>query len=112
MVLREFLDPRNWRPPENREFALDAGQISELCDQAESIFKEEPSVLKLQGELLHLISSDTAQSGFHLLFLEGASVQKKPCQSEPLFRRVAPSSEGGFELHTQHGSGILSRKYT
>jgi len=52
-VLREFLDPRNWRPPEDRKFALDASQISELCDEAESIFKDEPSVLKLQGPLQH-----------------------------------------------------------
>lgn len=48
-VLRELLDPRHWKPPEDRKFALDANQIAELCDQVESIFREEPTVLKLRG---------------------------------------------------------------
>ncbi len=50
-VLREFLHPRNWKPPEERKFAFDAAQIAELCDEAEAIFREEPSVLRLQGQL-------------------------------------------------------------
>ena len=49
-VLRELLDPRHWKAPEDRKFVLDASQIAELCDQAESIFREETSVLKLRGE--------------------------------------------------------------
>ena len=50
-VLRELLDPRHWNAPEDRRFVLDASQIAELCDQAESIFREETSVLKLRGAL-------------------------------------------------------------
>ena len=48
-MLRELLDPRHWKPPEDRRFSLDASQIAELCDQAELIFQEESSVLKLRG---------------------------------------------------------------
>ena len=33
------------------QFCLDAEQINELCDAAERIFKDEPSVLRLRGEL-------------------------------------------------------------
>lgn len=50
LVLREFLNPRQWKPPEDRTFALDAEQISALCDEAERIFRDEPSVLRLRGE--------------------------------------------------------------
>ena len=49
LVLREFLNPRQWKPPEDRTFALDAEQISALCDEAERIFRDEPSVLRLRG---------------------------------------------------------------
>ncbi len=49
LVLRELLNPRQWRAPEDRKFHLDAEQINELCDAAERIFKEEPSVLRLRG---------------------------------------------------------------
>lgn len=49
LVLRELLNPRQWRPSEDRKFALDAEQINELCDAAERIFKDEPSVLRLKG---------------------------------------------------------------
>ena len=49
-MLREFLNPRQWKPPEDRTFALDAEQISALCDEAERIFRDEPSVLRLRGE--------------------------------------------------------------
>lgn len=52
LVLRELLNPRQWHPLEGRKFALDAEQINELCDAAESIFREEPSVLRLGGEVL------------------------------------------------------------
>jgi protein phosphatase len=50
LVLRELLNPRQWRAPEDRKFHLDAEQINELCDAAERIFKDEPSVLRLRGE--------------------------------------------------------------
>jgi hypothetical protein len=44
-----LLHPRTWKPPEDRSFLLDAEQINELCDVAERIFRDEPSVLQLQG---------------------------------------------------------------
>ena len=50
LVLRELLNPRQWRAPEDRKFHLDAEQINELCDAAERIFKDEPSVLRLRGK--------------------------------------------------------------
>ncbi len=50
MVLREFLNPRHWRPPENRDFIFNFDQIRQLCDQAEKLFQRDPSVLKLRGE--------------------------------------------------------------
>ena len=50
-MLRELLNPRQWKAPEDRKFTLDAEQINELCDTAERILREEPSVLRLNGEL-------------------------------------------------------------
>lgn len=49
LVLREFLNPRHWRPPENRDFLFNFDQICQLCDQAEKLFQREPSVLRLRG---------------------------------------------------------------
>ena len=49
-VLRELLLPRQWKPPEDRSFFLDAEQVNSLCDQAERMFMEEPTVLRLRGE--------------------------------------------------------------
>ncbi len=49
LVLRELLAPRQWKAPEDRRFFLDHEQISELCEAAEAIFKDEPSVLHLKG---------------------------------------------------------------
>ena len=49
-IIKELLHPRTWKPPEDRSFFLDAEQINELCDVAERIFRDEPSVLQLQGE--------------------------------------------------------------
>ena len=49
LVLRELLNPRQWKAPEDRKFTLDAEQINELCDTAERILREEPSVLRLNG---------------------------------------------------------------
>lgn len=49
-VLRELLIPRQWKPSEDRSFFLDAEQVNTLCDQAERVFLEEPTVLRLRGE--------------------------------------------------------------
>ena len=49
-MIHELLRPRMWKPPEDRRFMLDANEINELCDAAEQVFQEEPSVLQLQGE--------------------------------------------------------------
>ena len=51
-MLRELLLPRQWKPPEDRSFFLDAEQINTLCDQAERVFQEEPTVLRLRGVAL------------------------------------------------------------
>lgn len=48
-IIRELLHPRTWKPPDDRSFFLDAEQLNELCDVAERIFRDEPSVLQLQG---------------------------------------------------------------
>ncbi|KFM29108.1 Serine/threonine-protein phosphatase BSL3 [Auxenochlorella protothecoides] len=48
-VLRELLIPRHWRPPESRDFFLDADAIHTLCDQAEAIFQAEPTLLRLRA---------------------------------------------------------------
>lgn len=48
-MLAELLEPRQWQPPEDRKFILSLEQIVELCEQAEQIFKEEATVLRLQG---------------------------------------------------------------
>ena len=48
-MLREFLNPRHWAPSSAREFLFNYDQISQLCDLAERIFTQEPSVLKLKG---------------------------------------------------------------
>lgn len=49
IVLRELLHPRTWKPSEDRSFILNAEQINELCDEAERIFRDEATVLQLQG---------------------------------------------------------------
>ena len=49
IVLREFLNPRGWKPSEDTKFFLDAEQINQLCDVAEQILQGEPSVLRLRG---------------------------------------------------------------
>lgn len=50
-ILREFLNPRHWRPPESREFPFSFEQIQQLCDQAELIFQQEPTVLRLHAPI-------------------------------------------------------------
>ena len=52
-VLRELLLPRQWKPSEDRSFFLDAEQVNTLCDQAERVFLEEPTVLRLRGDPTH-----------------------------------------------------------
>ena len=42
--------PRQWKPSEERSFFLDAEQVNTLCDQAERVFADEPTVLRLRGE--------------------------------------------------------------
>jgi hypothetical protein len=64
LVLRELLNPRQWRAPEDRKFHLDAEQINELCDAAERIFKDEPSVLRLRGESMEACCCNTAAAGW------------------------------------------------
>ena len=49
VVLRELLNPRQWKAPEDRSFFLDAEQIASLCDDVERVFQQEPSVLHLRG---------------------------------------------------------------
>ena len=49
-MLRELLLPRQWKPSEDRSFFLDAEQINTLCGQAEDVFVEEPTVLRLRGD--------------------------------------------------------------
>lgn len=44
-----LLQPRTWRPSEDREFVYTFEQISALCDKAEEVFRAEPSVLRLQA---------------------------------------------------------------
>ncbi|KAK9868860.1 hypothetical protein WJX84_000767 [Apatococcus fuscideae] len=51
VVLRELLAPRQWKAPDDRRFFLDHEQISDLCDAAEAIFKDEPSVLRLKAPI-------------------------------------------------------------
>ena len=50
-VLQELLKPRTWKPPTDRAFCLRASEIVDLCDAAEAIFMEEPTVLELQAPL-------------------------------------------------------------
>ncbi len=51
LVLRELLHPRTWRPPEDRSFVLTAEQIMHLCNDAEKLFAEEPTVLQLEAPI-------------------------------------------------------------
>ncbi len=46
-VLNELLKPRSWKAPEDRRFMLNADEIGELCDNAEKIFRDEPTVLQV-----------------------------------------------------------------
>ncbi|KAL4572083.1 hypothetical protein LXL04_018852 [Taraxacum kok-saghyz] len=47
-VISTLLTPRNWKPPVDRTFFLEAYEVGELCDTAEQIFIQEPTVLQLK----------------------------------------------------------------
>ncbi|KAK9055802.1 hypothetical protein SSX86_026887 [Deinandra increscens subsp. villosa] len=47
-VISTLLKPRNWSPPADRKFFLDAYEVGELCYAAEQIFMQEPTVLDLK----------------------------------------------------------------
>lgn len=51
-MIDTLLKPRQWTAPQDRRFFLSAEEISELCEDSEKIFKDEPTVLELSGELL------------------------------------------------------------
>lgn len=48
-VIAQLLKPRGWKPPVRRQFVLDCGEISELCECAQRIFASEPSVLQIRA---------------------------------------------------------------
>eukprot|EP00232_Nephroselmis_pyriformis_P020890 CAMPEP_0182865234 /NCGR_PEP_ID=MMETSP0034_2-20130328/7583_1 /TAXON_ID=156128 /ORGANISM="Nephroselmis pyriformis, Strain CCMP717" /LENGTH=859 /DNA_ID=CAMNT_0024997525 /DNA_START=139 /DNA_END=2715 /DNA_ORIENTATION=- len=49
LVLNSLLHPREWIPPETRDFFLDVKDIGELCDHAERVLMEEDTVLNLRA---------------------------------------------------------------
>ncbi|KAF6156033.1 hypothetical protein GIB67_035390 [Kingdonia uniflora] len=48
-VIAHLLKPRGWKPPVRRNFFLDCNEIADLCDSAERIFSNEPSVLQIKA---------------------------------------------------------------
>ena len=48
-VLQELLRPNTWKAPVDRSFILRPSEIADLCDAAEAIFAEEPTVLNIQA---------------------------------------------------------------
>ncbi|XP_038901003.1 serine/threonine-protein phosphatase BSL3 [Benincasa hispida] len=50
-VIAHLLKPRGWKPPVRRQFFLDCNEIADLCDSAEKIFSNEPSVLQLKAPI-------------------------------------------------------------
>nr|CAN79241.1 hypothetical protein VITISV_016224 [Vitis vinifera] len=48
-VIAQLLKPRGWKPPVCRQFFLDCNEIGDLCDTAEHIFSNEPSVLVVKA---------------------------------------------------------------
>nr|XP_043620256.1 serine/threonine-protein phosphatase BSL1-like [Erigeron canadensis] len=50
-VISTLLQPRNWKPPADRKFFLDAYEVGELCYAAEQIFMSEPTVLDLKAPI-------------------------------------------------------------
>ncbi|KAK4793055.1 hypothetical protein SAY86_023490 [Trapa natans] len=49
MVVAQLLKPRGWKPPLSRQFFLDWNEIADLCDSAEGIFSNEPTVLQINA---------------------------------------------------------------
>ncbi|GJY50304.1 Kelch-type beta propeller containing protein [Tanacetum coccineum] len=50
-VLATLLKPRNWIPPADRRFFLDAYEVGELCYAAEQIFISETTILQLKAPI-------------------------------------------------------------
>lgn len=48
-VLSYLLKPRGWKPPVKRQFFMDLNEIAELCNAAERLFAQEPSVLQIRA---------------------------------------------------------------
>lgn len=48
-VISSLLTPRNWKPPIERTFFLDAYEVGELCYAAEQILIQEATVLQLKA---------------------------------------------------------------
>ncbi|XP_024386820.1 serine/threonine-protein phosphatase BSL2 homolog [Physcomitrium patens] len=48
-VLSYLLKPRGWKPPTKRHFFLDCDEIADLCNTAERLFAQEPSVLQIRA---------------------------------------------------------------
>ncbi|KAK6929035.1 Calcineurin-like phosphoesterase domain, ApaH type [Dillenia turbinata] len=48
-VIAHLLKPRGWKPPVRRQFFLDCNEIADICDSAERIFSNEPSVLQIKA---------------------------------------------------------------
>lgn len=88
LVLREFLNPRQWKPSEDSRFFLDAEQINSLCEVAERVFKSEPSVLRLKGScqtawLRHVLQLDHA--ALPLLLTAASTAQHTGYNQQSLF---------------------------
>lgn len=48
-VIAHLLKPRGWKPPVRRQFFLDCNELAELCETAECLFSNEPSVLQIKA---------------------------------------------------------------
>ncbi|XP_024378190.1 serine/threonine-protein phosphatase BSL3 [Physcomitrium patens] len=48
-VLSYLLKSRGWKPPVKRQFFMDCNEIAELCNTAERLFAQEPSVLQIRA---------------------------------------------------------------
>ena len=88
------------------QFCLDAEQINELCDAAERIFKEEPSVLRLRGEPPPSLDTSLSNSGELVQSCLTQTVVHRTCVTTTDFliphRPAAPIKLFG-DLHGQFG---------
>jgi protein phosphatase len=50
-IIQTLLRPRGWTPPVDRTFMMDVSAIDDLCNQAEALFKQEPTVLRLNAPI-------------------------------------------------------------